>query len=255
VGGVIYLLVLPLRKPICKRLAAKWQQSIAGFLLFIVTYLMATLFVVPLLARPFGRVPLPMTREFHLQPQNILTCLLNRNYVRPQLKEIAQQTATVMNREFPGTELNYLDASFPFINKFPLFPHLSHNDGKKLDLSFCYIDRKSGDAMNKTPSFLGYGICEEPRDGEKDQPLFCSQQGYWEYSLMRKIVPQGNKKNFLFDSVRTRALVVHFITEPAIGKLFIEPHLKIRLGLNYDKIRYHGCHAVRHDDHIHVQLF
>jgi hypothetical protein len=22
----------------------------------------------------------------------------------------------------------------------------------------------------------------------------------------------------------------------------------------YDKVRYHGCHAVRHDDHIHIQL-
>ncbi|MFT5619364.1 MAG: hypothetical protein ACI85I_002607, partial [Arenicella sp.] len=41
----------------------------------------------------------------------------------------------------------------------------------------------------------------------------------------------------------------------AYGKVFIEPHLKTRLGLeNYSKIRFHGCQAVRHDDHIHVQL-
>ena len=34
---------------------------------------------------------------------------------------------------------------------------------------------------------------------------------------MRKVVPQGNKKDFIFDSVRTRALVVHFVSEPAVG--------------------------------------
>lgn len=254
VGGIVYLLVLPLRKSVHKWFAARWQQVVARGLIFLVAYLTATLVFVPLLARPLGRVPLPMTRQSHLQPQNMLTCLLNRNYVRPGLKEMALQTAAAMNQEYPGTEINYLDGSFPFINKFPLFPHLSHNDGKKLDLSFCYLDSKTGLATNQTPSFWGYGICEEPRGGEKDQPCICARQGYWEYGLMRKIVPQGNKKNFIFDSVRTRALVVHFIAEPAVGKLFIEPHLKTRLGLNYDKIRYHGCHAVRHDDHIHVQL-
>jgi hypothetical protein len=26
------------------------------------------------------------------------------------------------------------------------------------------------------------------------------------------------------------------------------------LGLTNNKIRFHGCHAVRHDDHLHVQL-
>jgi hypothetical protein len=212
------------------------------------------LFLVPLLARPLGRVPLPVTRHHHLQPQNIFTCLLNRNYVRPALKEIAEQVAIDMNREFPGTEINYLDASFPFIDKFPLFPHLSHNDGKKLDLSFCYIDSKSGAATNQTPSFCGYGICEEPNPGEQDQPCICAQQGYWNYNLMRKIVPQGKKGQFLFDSLRTKRMVVLLVSEARVGKVFIEPHLKTRLRLSYDKIRYHGCQAVRHDDHIHVQL-
>jgi len=220
---------------------------------FVVCYLAVSLVVVPLIARPLGRVPLPMTRERHLQPNNIITCLLNRNYVRPRLREIAMETAEKMNRDFPGTELNYLDASFPFINGFPLWPHLSHNDGKKLDLSFCYLT--GGAPASTTPSFSGYGICEEPRPGEKDQPCFCGDQGYWQYSMMRKITPQGSKKDFIFDSVRTRALVVDLVTDAGVGKLFIEPHLKTRMGLDYDKIRYHGCRAVRHDDHVHVQLW
>ncbi|MBS1602071.1 MAG: hypothetical protein JST42_05335 [Bacteroidetes bacterium] len=53
---------------------------------------------------------------------------------------------------------------------------------------------------------------------------------------MRKITPQDLKKDFIFDSVRTRALVVDLVSNPSIGKLFIEPHLKTRLHLSYDKI-------------------
>jgi len=72
---------------------------------------------------------------------------------------------------------------------------------------------------------------------------------------MRQVVPQGNKKNFIFDSTRAKAEVLFFANRENIGKIFIEPHLKTRLELvDIDKIRYHGCHAVRHDDHIHVQL-
>jgi hypothetical protein len=175
VGGVVYLLTIPLGRWVRQKLSPGRQRAAVRVLVFVVPYLVVTLFVVPLLARPFGRVPLPMTRQHHLQPNNIITCLLNRNYVRPELRAIAMETATTMNRDFPGTEVNYLEASFPFINGFPLWPHLSHNDGKKLDLSFCYLDR-SGAPINKTPSFFGYGICEEPRPGEKDQPCSCGEQ-------------------------------------------------------------------------------
>lgn len=50
-------------------------------------------------------------------------------------------------------------------------------------------------------------------------------------------------------------LVAAFARRRAIGKLFLEPHLKSRWRLGaYDKIRFHGCKAVRHDDHLHIQL-
>ena len=39
-----------------------------------------------------------------------------------------------------------------------------------------------------------------------------------------------------------------------ISKIFIEPHLKKRMNLKNPKIRFHGCRAVRHDDHIHLQI-
>jgi hypothetical protein len=76
------------------------------------------------------------------------------------------QSQTPVNDRFPGTVVSYLDAGFPFINKFPFVPHLSHNDGKKLDLAFYYIDKRTWQSSNTTPSCIGYGIGEEPRPEE-----------------------------------------------------------------------------------------
>lgn len=217
-------------------------------------YLIFVFVIVPLAARSLGRVPLPMFESRHLQPANIWTCLLNRNYVRPQLREIAFEVASSMNSKYPGARINYLDANFPFIDKFPLLPHLSHNDGKKLDLSFLYNDIKTGQSTNEVPSFIGYGVCEEPKENEENMPEYCSEKGYWQYNLMHEIVSQENNHKFAFDSKRTKELVNGFVSYDEISMVFIEPHLKTRLGLVNKKVRFHGCHAVRHDDHIHVQL-
>ena len=170
------------------------------------------------------------------------------------MKSIAMDIASDMNRKYPGTTLNYLEANFPFIDGFPLIPHLSHNDGKKLDLAFAYISKETGLPTNDTPSPFGYGICEEPRVNETNTALLCSSQGKWQYSFLKKFMPQSRKAQFIFDSTRTKAIVNAFVAQNNIGKIFIEPHLKTRLKLSSDKIRFHGCQAVRHDDHIHVQL-
>jgi len=50
-------------------------------------------------------------------------------------------------------------------------------------------------------------------------------------------------------------LIATLSKHPDTGKIFIEPHLKSRLGFaNDSKVRFHGCAAVRHDDHIHIEL-
>ncbi len=254
IGGIVYLLSFALHKFINKKFRLNPIRISLKFLSFLLLYSIATFFIVPLLAKPFGRVPLPLTETGNLRPLNFITCLLNRHYVRPQLKQTALDAAQEMNSEYPGTIVNYLDAGFPFINKFPLFPHLSHNDGKKLDFAFCYIDAKTGKPVNAVPSPIGYGISEEPLPGEINTAAMCSGEGYHFYSMMKKIIPQGSKKNFLFDAHRTAALVNIFAAQPAINKIFIEPHLKKRLGLSSNKIRFHGCQAVRHDDHFHVEI-
>jgi hypothetical protein len=254
IGGIVYFL-----SRFTYRWTDLWARSrmlrkLYRTLSFIVLYAIATYFIVPIVAKPFGRVPLPLKETNHVQPLNLLTCILNRHYVRPSLQHAIYNVAQQMNAQYPGTKINYLDACFPFINKFPLFPHLSHNDGKKIDLSFCYMDSATDMATNECPSFIGYGICEEPLPNEENTPLRCAFKGYWQYSALRKIIPQGRKKDFTFDAQRTRTLVELLTKQEKIGKIFIEPHLKTRLQLTSSKIRFHGCQAVRHDDHIHAQL-
>lgn len=254
VGGIVYLLSILTHKMTDKFTSNKYLKLTYRFASFFFLYCLTTFLIVPLIAKPLGRVPLPLMAKNNLQPLNVFTCLLNRNYVRPELKQATFEVAKQMNRKFPGTTTNYLEANFPFINKFPLIPHLSHNDGKKLDISFCYINSKTGKSTNKCPSIIGYGICEEPLQHEKNMAAFCAEKGNWQYSFMTRIIPQANKKNFLFDIKKTKELVRLFASQPVIGKIFIEPHLKTRLNLTSNKVRFHGCKAVRHDDHIHVQL-
>jgi hypothetical protein len=254
VGGVIYLLSFVSHGIIRKRIVKGYIKAAIKFGVFLLMYFLTTFVIVPPIAKVFGRLPLPLTKTGNLQPLNILTCFLNRNYVKADLERAAFSVAKQMNDAFPGTTVNYLDASFPFVRGFPLLPHLSHNDGKKLDLSFFYIDKRTSQRTDVAPSFIGYGICEDPGINEVNTADFCAVKGYRRYGFLKVIVPQGNKANFTFDSVRTKALINFFARNPSIGKIFIEPHLKARLKLSTAKIRFHGCGAVRHDDHLHVQL-
>ncbi|NOQ75818.1 MAG: hypothetical protein GQ574_27685 [Crocinitomix sp.] len=259
VGGIILLLFLLIwKKTLNKIERLKTARKIyrlgiktGSFLIF---YLLICLFIVPILARPFGRVPLPMNHA-NLQPLNIMTCLLNRHYVTEELLDATLSATEDLNTVYPGTVIAYLDANFPFIDAFPLLPHLSHDDGEKLDLAFLYTASENGEALNDAaPSFIGYGVFEEPFPSEQNQPDFCKNKGYWQYSILGSLVPQWNKSDYQFDIERTKALLQILTKEPAINKIFIEPHLKTRMNLHSDKIRYHGCGAVRHDDHIHIQL-
>ncbi|MFM7766125.1 MAG: hypothetical protein ACKO6I_10760, partial [Sphingomonadales bacterium] len=71
--------------------------------------------------------------------------------------------------------------------------------------------------------------------------------------FMSNIMPEGDKEKFIFDPVKTKDLVNYFAECDQINRLFLEPYLIRRLKLTNNKIRGAGCHAVRHDDHLHVQ--
>ena len=254
IGGVIYLLSRLAFPFLNRRVSNRVLRACYISSVFLILYITFTFLLIPSIASHFGRVPMPLFTSGNIQPVNIVTCILNRHYVRTDLKDVAIKVANEMNQQFPGTTLNYLDAGFPFFDEFPLFPHLSHNDGKKLDIALYYTIASTGKETNSCPSFIGYGISEEPGADEVNTALTCGTQGFWQYSLMKKMLPQSNKKNYVFDAVRTKDVIQLFCAAPNIEKIFIEPHLKTRMGLTNGKIRFHGCQAVRHDDHIHLQI-
>ena len=179
--------------------------------------------------------------------------LANRNYVRPELNDVVESIAHSLNSRSNGIYLVYLDANFPFIDGFPLLPHLSHNDGKKLDLTFIY-QNEEGSSTNLKRSRSGYGVYEEPRNKEFDQANDCREKGYWQYGFPKYLSLGEVNKGVELDNNLTSFLAQAIVNEEMVGKLFIEPHLKSRLGLINNKVRFHGCQAVRHDDHIHFQL-
>ena len=254
VGGLVLLAWLPLGRAVDAKMKDKWVKRISKPLGFAVLYLVVTFLLVPPLARQLGRVPLPVRGTAHVVPLTGWTCLLNRHYVKPALRESLYQAARQLHAAFPGTRVAYLDANFPFLDGFPLWPHLSHHDGNKLDLAFCYREARTGEPLpGRAPSPIGYGVYEGPAPGETNAPADCAARGYWQYDLLRYLVPQGRGETMRFDAPRTRKLIGLLAAQPGVGKLFIEPHLKTRLRLRSAKICFHGCGTVRHDDHIHVQ--
>ncbi|MEM9921405.1 MAG: hypothetical protein AAF990_25110 [Bacteroidota bacterium] len=257
VGGIIYLLTKPLASKANKNIRNKLVQISTKLAVYFTIYLFACLLIVPLLAKRSGRIPLPLrsSKTFPAQPQTIFTCLMNRHYVRPQLKTAFQKIAQKFHRAYPTISLNYLDANFPFLDGYPLLPHRSHDDGEKLDVGFIYKNQLNKQYQKKTPAFFGYGFCEEPKKKERDQISACLDKGYWQYDLLKYFCFQKEDERFTFDETANKKLLQLIAREKSIRKIFIEPHLKTRLGLSgFQKIRFHGCKAVRHDDHIHFQL-
>jgi len=252
VGGLIYLLAWVIYLLLRKRIKTWYWRVAARLSIFMGLYLLTILVVMPPIARVYGRVPLPFVRTGHVQPLTIWTALFNRNYVRPELRSIIYTVAADMNTRYPGTVINYMDTGFPFINGYPLLPHISHNDGKKADIAFQYIDEVTGKPTDKNPSPIGYGGSEPPRPGEPDRPAVCAER-YWKYSFMYRWMPLSER--YVFDQPRTKAMIDGFIKNKGIGVLYLEPHLKERLHLRSKKIHLHGCYSVRHDDHVHVQLY
>ena len=251
VGGLVYLLALLVSVPLRRYLHSAILEYLLFPVLFIFFYLITVAWVVPPLAKHFGREPLPWRGD--VRPLTIWTCLLNRHYVVPPLKQLILRTTKTVTHEYPAARVNYLDANFPFLNQFPLWPHISHTDGKKLDIAFFYTD-KNGVFVSDTPSPIGYGAYEEPRATEVNYPERCLEKGFWQYGIIGKFVPHGNRTSYRFNESVTRKFIQVLVNDPATEKLFIEPHLKDRMNLASSKIRFHGCHAVRHDDHIHVQV-
>lgn len=237
VGGLIWLLAI--------LISLKFKKK--KRFVFTALYLLFNLIIIPPIAKVFGRERLPSFSK-ELKPRSVIYPLLLRNYVTPELKILLENSANELINS--NISITYLDANFPFINGFPLLPHLSHNDGKKIDISFMYLD-KDGNSTNKKPSTSGYGAYVNSENKTSEN---CIRKSYWQYDFP-KYLSFGTNYNLKLDERKTKILIKKLLNNPKTQKLFIEPYLKKQLGLNnYSKIRFHGCQAVRHDDHIHLQI-
>lgn len=245
IGGLLYLLSF--------FITSKWKKKFKGkfLMVFIINYFVFTLLIVPIIAPIFGRETI--NNLDNLSPTNYLTILLNRNYVTNEMNELLKSVSESLAKSNPEIEIKYLDANFPFINKFPLLPHLSHNDGKKIDISLIYKNPK-GDITNNKKSISGYGVFTAPKNGEYNQIKECKSNGYFQYDYPKYLTFGSINDELVLSEKGTKTLINHILKQKSLGKIFMEPHLKKRMSLTDNRIRYQGCRAVRHDDHIHVQL-
>ena len=228
IGGLAWLLALFFR------------QRVIAFLLCYAALTTAAIWIAP----TFGRVALNCFDAGSLQVQSWMYCALNRNYVTPELRDVLIDTATEMDRQHPGTETLVLDANFPFFDGFPLLPHLSHDDGNKVDLAFFYRD-ETGYLPGATRSPIGYFAFEPGSTNcAKRWPTLR-----WDFEFAQPLW-----RDYALDEQRMITVLGILSNDQRVGRIFIEPHLVQSLGVSYPRIRFQGCRAARHDDHIHFQL-
>lgn len=208
--------------------------------------LYAALTVLAIWAAPLtGRSALSCLATGPLRVQSWFYCATNRTYMSSDMRAVLEQAGDRLNARYPGTRILVLDANFPFLDGFPLLPHLSHDDGEKVDLALFYADPKGQYLSGQTRSPIGYFAFEQgpstcPANWASLRWDMAALQPFW-----RPLSLEPDRTQFLIDTLAT---------DPRVGKIFIEPHLKQRLGLTSSKIRFQGCRAARHDDHIHLQL-
>ena len=240
VGIIAILTVLTQIGGLAWLVALAFRRTVLAFLILYASLSAATVFVAPTL----GRVPLDCASQGPLAMQSFFYCVLNRHYVTPELAQALTDVAVEMDRRYPGTVTLVLDANFPFLDGFPLLPHLSHDDGEKVDLAFYYADDR-GYLPGATRSPIGYFAFE-------DGPTTCTPTFP---SLRWDLAPlQSLWADYVPDPRRNRALLNLLANDPRIGRIFVEPHLIDTWNAAHPNIGFQGCRAARHDDHIHLQL-
>jgi len=250
IGGIVLLASVLLVRVGAGRIRRRKATAVC---LFVLLYLVTSVVIAPKLARVAGRVALPCfdTSDAGLAALTPLTCLLNRNYVTPATASALYALARDLQATHPGTNVRYLDAAFPFDAGMPLLPHLSHGDGRKVDLAFFYMRGDLGYQAGLAPSPIGYWGFEQPPAGSQEP---CQQSPFmtlrWDMTWLQTLWPEAE-----LDQERTHAMLQWLVgpgRHHGVEKVLLEPHLENSLGLDSDLIRFQGCRAARHDDHLHV---
>lgn len=251
VGGMVLWACLPAIDALNRVLRAGRGIRLAiALLLFGLAYSAVSFVAVPPLASALGRVPLGcgLSGDAAYGPLSLWTCVLNRHYARPSARNVLAAVSADIAAARRGTRVSYLDAGFPFFDGFPMLPHLSHGDGRKVDIALLYIDPASGKpAPGHAPSPIGYWGYEPPRRNEA-RP--CGGKGSWlrwDFDWLQPLLPRLGP-----DDASLALLLRRLAESPDVAKVLIEPHLRARFGADHPKIRFQGCAAARHDDHIHI---
>lgn len=226
-----------------------WQRRRSRVAAVAVFYLVATLGIIPVVARPFGRVALPLVAraEAPVAPRSPLFWFCSRHYVSPEVRAVVVEAARKLRAKHPGSVVHYLDAGFPFWDGFVMLPHWSHRNGKVIDLTFCYEKARDGSRHAVSPSPIGYGIYEGPKEGEP-QPY----RGRWSWLRWDFAWIQWLNRGNRLDRERTRDLLRYLLEDERTSKVLLETHLHNRLGLLHRKLRFQQLQAARHDDHLHL---
>ncbi|MEP3276942.1 MAG: hypothetical protein ABJN26_24180 [Stappiaceae bacterium] len=252
IGGLAYLLVLILRP---RSLKSRFGKISSSLMIFLASY--GVLWVTASVSAPlFGRTPLPCIQSVssNLVMQSPLYCVLNRHYVTPDMKAMAEQLGQAVEQKYPGSITLALDANFPFWDGFPLLPHLSHDDGNKLDLAYYYQDRAKTYLPGRTRSPIGYWAFE---GAHEDAGGPCTDRN--DVLTLRWDLPwfEMFNRDYELEPDRTQAALNWLVNEGkshGVSKIFVEPHLADTLNVEDPIIRFQGCRAARHDDHIHIQI-
>jgi hypothetical protein len=99
---------------------------------------------------------------------------------------------------------------------------------------------------------IGYFAFEQPRGGGGSCGRGSPYSLRWDMDWLQPLLP-----DLALDEERTRAALSWLTASGGrfgVEKIFLEPHLAQRLGVSSPLIRFQGCNAARHDDHIHVQV-
>jgi hypothetical protein len=251
IGGVVYLAVAAATRRLHRtRALGRGRRALLVTVVSVGLYAVLTWAAVPPLAAAFGRVRLPCGADGDVAAASWLTCALNRGFVTPTTRAFVGQLGSEMARQFPGSQVTTLEGGFPFIKGFPLPPHLSHRDGRKVDLAFFYRRADTGAPIaHGSPSRLGYFVYEPPLPSEITPCAGRWTPLRWDFSWFQPAHPAWR-----LDDARTAAMIAWLKDQAQVTRLFIEPHLAQRLGVAGDKVRFQGCHAARHDDHIHLEI-
>lgn len=228
IGGIAWLIALGFRRRVA---------------VFMPAYLALTL-AAHQLAPMLGREALPCWSDAEPKLASPLFCALNRNYADPALIAVTRDLAAHMAQVYPGTVTQVLDANFPFLDGFPLLPHLSHKDGRKLDIAFWY-DRDGTYQPGLLRSPIGYFAFEPgPTSCPPAWPTLR-----WNLDWLQHLLP-----HYDLDEARMQEALRWLTADKRVARIFLEPHLVQSLGVTGGNIGFQGCRAARHDDHIHIQL-